>query len=149
MNTHGQAIALLDPVHGNRAALRIEEGKFELCGRAVLLAGDDAAKGVLGLDGNDITGVDGENRLCVGTVDVMEGGLLLDREFMTLAGLALGDATPCHDRVLEPGIVGHRAILENSGNANRTPAPGFCLVCPSSPPSPHRLRSPEQAVSGS
>src|SRR5882724_1641973 len=147
MNMHGEAIALLDPVDGNRAALRIEEGKFKLRGRAVLLAGDDAAESVFGLDHNDIAGVDRQNRFCVGTVDVVERTLLLDREFMALSSPALGQAARCHDRGLEPGIVGHRDILENSGEANRTPAPDFCLVCPSSTSSLHRLRSPEPAVS--
>src|SRR5205809_1478388 len=132
MDMHGQAIALLDPVHGNWAALRIEEGKLELRGRAVLLAGDDAAKGVLGLDSDDITGVNRENRFCVGTIDVMERALVLNRELMALSGVALGKAAPCHDRALEPGIVGHRDILESSGSANRTPAPDSCLVCPTS-----------------
>jgi hypothetical protein len=44
MDMHGEAIALLDPVDGNRAALRIEEGKLQLCRRAVLFAGDTPPK---------------------------------------------------------------------------------------------------------
>src|SRR5258708_1514976 len=104
MNMHGEAIALLDPVDGNRAALRIEEGKFQLRGRAVLLPGDDTAESVFGLDGNDIAGVDSQNCFCVGTVDVVERTLLLDREFMALSSVALGQAARCHDRGLEPGI---------------------------------------------
>src|SRR4029077_4956053 len=76
--------------------------------------GDDAAKGIFGLDGDDIAGIDRQNRFCVRSIDIVERTLLLDREFMALSGLALGHAARCHDRGLEPGIVGHCGFLISS-----------------------------------
>src|SRR5699024_8857772 len=98
MNVHGEAIAFLDPVDGNRPALRIEERKLQFCRWAILFAGDDATESVFGLDHNDIAGLDRENWFGVRPIDVMKGTLLLDREFMALSGLTLGKATCRHDR---------------------------------------------------
>ena len=102
MNMHGQAIALLDPVDGNRAALRIEEGKLQLCCRAVLFACDNAAEGVFGFDRDDVAGIDREDRLCIRSIDVVETALPLDRELVALSSLTFGKAALCHDRGLEP-----------------------------------------------
>jgi hypothetical protein len=46
--------------------------------------------------------------------NVAETALSLDRELMALSGVGHGKAAPCHDRGLEPQIVGHRDILELS-----------------------------------
>src|SRR5215475_9118830 len=116
MNMHGQAIALLDPVDGNRAALRVEERELQLCCRAVLFACDNTAEGVFGFDHHNIAGIDREDRLCIRSVNVVEAALPLDREFMALSSMAFGKAALCHDRGLEPWIVGHRDILDSCGS---------------------------------
>jgi hypothetical protein len=108
-----QAIALLDPVHRDRTALRIEEGKFQLRARAVLFAGDDTAEGIFRLHRNDISGIDGQDRLGIGAVDIVERSLCRDRELVAFSAPRLGEAPLRHDRSLEPGIVGHRDILKS------------------------------------
>jgi len=96
MCTRGIAFSIVDD---NRAALRLRKGNFSFAVGAVLLAGDDAAESVFGLDSNDIAGVDRENRFCVGTVDVVERTLLLDRESWRFPAWPLASAR-CHDRGL-------------------------------------------------
>jgi hypothetical protein len=115
MNMNGEAIAFLDAVDGNRAALRVEKRKHQFRGRAVGFAGDDAAESVFGLHHDDVAGIDREHRFCVGPVDIMEAALGLDREFVTFPGIAFGKAALRHDRTFEPGVIAHRAILRSSG----------------------------------
>src|SRR5258708_19850888 len=103
MDEGGEAIALLDVIHRDRAALRIEEGKLELRGRAVLLAGDDAAKGVFGFDRDDVARIDHQNRLGIRPIDIVEGTLPGDRELPALASLPFGNPALSHDRALDPG----------------------------------------------
>src|SRR4029077_15409485 len=109
---------------------RVEEGELELRGRAVLLAGDDAAKRVFRLHRDDIARIDREDGFCIGPVDVVKIALCRDGEFVALAGLTPGDASLCHDRSFQPGLNSHRDILVNWCNANRTPASFFLASVP-------------------
>src|SRR5882724_10423788 len=153
MNMDGQAIALLHAADRNRTALRIEKGKFQFRGRAVFFAGNDAAESVFRLPHDDIARIDRECRLGLGSVDIVEVALFRDRKFMALSRLPFGKAALCHDRGLEPGIVGHceSFSLPNtnfSGNADRAPASDRDLVFGSSSASSRRrLRPPKQAGS--
>src|SRR5450631_282263 len=113
VNMHGEAIALLDAADGHRAALRIEKGKLQFRGRTVLLAGDDTAEGVFGLDHDDVAGIDREHGLGIGPVDIMEITLRRDRKLVALAGLTLGEPALCHDRSFQPGGVGHGHLLNH------------------------------------
>ena len=144
MNVDGQAIALLHAVDGNRAALRIEKGKLQFRGRAVLFAGDDAAEGVLGLDHEDIAGIDREHRLGIRPIDIMEVALRRDRELVALASLPLGKPACRHDRSLEPGIVDHRDILESMAAMQIARRNWIAPSGPSSASSRRRPRSPSK-----
>jgi hypothetical protein len=93
------------------AALRVEKGKFQFGSRTVLLAGEDAAEGIFGLDHDDVAGIDREHRLGIGAVDIMEVALRRDGQLVTFAGLAAGEPALCHDRGFQPGLVGHRNLL--------------------------------------
>src|ERR1700691_6759096 len=83
LDVHGEAIALAGAAYGDRAALRVQKRKLQLGGRTILLAGDGAAKRVLGLDDDDIARIDGPPGLGIGPVDIFEDALRGDVEVMT------------------------------------------------------------------
>src|SRR6185312_2171650 len=73
-------------------ALRIQEGKSQLRGRAVLLARDDTAEGVFRFDIDDVARIDGQDRLGIGAVNIMERTLCRDRQFVAASRPSLGNA---------------------------------------------------------
>src|SRR5882724_4411508 len=78
-----------------------------------------------------------------GMMQVLQAGGAPSLHGMNMHGQAIA--------LLDP-VDGNRAVLSSRypralGNANRTPAPDSCLVCPSSTSSLRRLRSREPTVS--
>jgi hypothetical protein len=55
----------------------------------------------------------------------VERALPFDREFMARSNVAIGQAALCHYRGLEPGIVGHRDILESYRRCKSLASAGF------------------------
>ena len=116
-----KAVALLGALDRDRSALRIEVGEVQFSGGAVAFAGEHAAEGVFRLHDHHPAWVDRQGRLRIGTVDVVEGALLLDRQTMGCAGCPLCDRALGHDGILQPVFSGHANRLLNSD-------PGMTLV---------------------
>jgi hypothetical protein len=111
LDMDGQRIARRGALDDDRPVLRVGERQADLLAGLVGLGLDAAAEGVARVDDDTVAGIDGQHGLRIGPDREMELGLLFLGERMRLARLAGGDPAPVHDRLRDPAVVAHGAVL--------------------------------------